>query len=196
MTDSSAPDDAAALPLDPAPSGAAERATATPPHFADGTARSLERGWIAASRFGGLVFFGILGALGSAFLLVAFALGKLGLPAFLGAGLVLAGVVGVALLLSVFWPKWEYGRAGYRILPDRIESWNGLVFRRAVSVPISRVQYTDVKQGPIQRHHGIATLAVHTAGTMSSDIEFPGLPPALANEIRDWLVSQTGSDAV
>lgn len=174
----------------------AERSAPPPPAFADGVARSLEPGWIAVSRFGGLVFFGIFGAIGFALLLAAFAVGKLPLPAFLVAGLLLGAVVVVALLLSVFWPKWEYGRAGYRILPDRIESWSGLLWRRAVSVPISRVQYTDVKQGPVQRRHGIATLAVHTAGTLSSDIEFQGLPPELANAIRDWLVSQTGSDAV
>jgi len=166
------------------------------PAFADGAARALEPGWIPASRFGGLVFFAVVGGLAYFVLFVALALGKLHVVPFLAVALALGVVVAAALILSALWPKWEHARAGYRILPDRIESWRGLLWRRSVSVPISRVQYTDVKQGPIQRRHGIATLVVHTAGTMSSDIEFPGLPPALANEVRDWLVGQTGSDAV
>lgn len=172
------------------------RVVAPPPAFADGAARKLEHGWIAASRFGGLVFFGVLSLFATFLLFGVFATGKMPIPVFLVVLLALGAVVALVLVLAALWPTWEYARAGYRILPDRIESWNGLLFRRAVSVPISRVQYTDVKQGPVQRRHGIATLVVHTAGTASSDVEFPGLPPALANEVRDWLVGQTGSDAV
>lgn len=195
--DTQTPDDVvpSAIPS-PAPVVAERVAPPPSPAFADGAPRRLERGWIPASRFGGLVFFGIVGSLAAFVLLMSFAFGKVGLPGFLVAGLGLIALVTVALVLSALWPSWEHARAGYRILPDRIESWRGLLWRRSVSVPISRVQYTDVKQGPIQRRYDIATLVVHTAGTMSSDIEFPGLPPALANEVRDWLVGQTGSDAV
>jgi membrane protein YdbS with pleckstrin-like domain len=166
------------------------------PAFADGSARALEPGWIGASRFGGLVFFGIVGAIAYVALFTTFLVGDFQRAQFLTATGALTAIVAVVLALTALWPKWEYARAGYRFRPDRIEVWSGLVFRRSVSVPISRVQYTDVKQGPVQRSHGIATLVVHTAGTVSSSIEFPGLPPALAAEVRDWLVAQTGSDAV
>jgi len=167
-----------------------------PPSFADGTARSLEPGWISASRLGGLIFFSIVSVIAYVALFTTFLIGEFPFRAFVIATAALTVLVACALTLTALWPRWEYRRAGYRILPDRIESWNGLLWRRSVSVPISRVQYTDVKQGPVQRSNDIATLVVHTAGTMSSDIEFPGLPPALANEVRDWLVGQTGSDAV
>jgi len=178
------------------PTASASPAPLPPPAFADGSARRLEPGWIPANRFGGLIFWGIFGAFVSGVLLTAFVAGKVATPKFLIAGGVIVAVFGSALLLSALWPTWEHARAGYRILPDRIESWSGVLWRRTVSVPISRVQYTDVKQGPLQRHYGIATLVVHTAGTVSSDVSFQGLPPALAGEVRDWLVAQTGSDAV
>jgi len=166
------------------------------PTFADGTARALEPGWIGASRFGGLVFFGIVSAIAYVALFTTFLVGDFQRAQFLTATGALTAIVALVLALTALWPKWEYARAGYRIRPDRIEVWSGLLFRRAISVPISRVQYTDVKQGPVQRSHGIATLVVHTAGTLTSSVEFPGLPPALAAEVRDWLVAQTGSDAV
>jgi membrane protein YdbS with pleckstrin-like domain len=169
---------------------------APPPAFADGVDRRLEPGWIAASRYGGLIFWGIAGIAGLAVLTVVAVAGKIHLLAYVLLVGALFIAVAVALALAWMWPRWEHARAGYRILPDRIESWRGLVWRSRVSVPISRVQYTDVQQGPIQRRHGIATLSVHTAGSSNAEVSFPGLPPALANEVRDWLVGVTGSDAV
>lgn len=166
------------------------------PSFADGSARKLEPGWIAASRVGGLIFFGIVGGIAFFALFATFLVGDFEFGAFVLATSALTVLVAIALVLTAMWPKWEYARAGYRIRPDRIETWRGLLFRHSISVPISRVQHTDVKQGPVQRSNGIATLVVHTAGTLSSSVEFPGLPPALAGEVRDWLVTQTGSDAV
>lgn len=177
-------------PLIPAP------ARKPAPAFADGADRPLESGWIAVARFGSLVAWSILGVVAFVALgIVALAV-EIPFPLFVVLTFSLLALVGGILALATFWPKWEHARAGYRLLPDRIECWHGLVWRRSISVPISRVQYTDVKQGPMQRKYAIATLVVHTAGTLGSDIEFPGLPPALANEVRDWLVGETGSDAV
>jgi hypothetical protein len=189
-TDALPTDGSSAAPPPPAPP------RPPPPPFADGADRRLEPGWIPASRYGALIFWSIVAGFGFLFLTALVAAGKLPIALYL---LVVAGwfaLTAAVLTLAWMWPTWEHARAGYRIRPDRIESWGGLVWRRAVSVPISRVQYTDVRQGPFERRHGIATLVVHTAGTLSSDVAFAGLPPALANEVRDWLVAQTGSDAV
>mgnify|MGYP000290362832 CR=1 FL=1 len=175
---------------------AAAVAAPSAPAFADGTARQLEPGWIDVSRVGGLITFSVLGVGAFLVLGVVALTGKIPFPLFAVITFALLALVGLVLLLAALWPKWEHARAGYRFLPDRIECWNGLVWRRSISVPVSRVQYTDVKQGPVQRKYAIATLVVHTAGTLGSDIEFPGLPPQLANEVRDWLVGETGSDAV
>ncbi len=186
-----------ALPAQAAPGSLSPvGATSIPPAFADGAARQLEHGWIVASLIGRLIVFAILGAAAFTALFTAFVVGDFDRQTFVVATASVGAFVVLVLVLAILWPRWEYDRAGYRIRPDRIEAWSGLVFRRSVSVPISRVQYTDVRQGPVQRSNGIATLVVHTAGTISSSVEFPGLPPDLAREVRDWLVAQTGSDAV
>lgn len=166
------------------------------PAFADGSARALEPAWIVVERTGGLIFSVVLVLAGAAGFTALAAAGRL--PAALTwiLGGVLLSLSGALLAFSALWPVWEYARCGYRLLPDRIEVWRGLLWRRSTGVPVSRVQYTDVKQGPLMRRHGIATLVIHTAGTLGAEVELPGLPPELATAIRDWLVHQSGSDAV
>ena len=43
------------------------------------------------------------------------------------------------------------------------------------NVPRSRVQHTDVSQGPLERNHGLGTLVVYTAGTDHAKVELGGL---------------------
>jgi membrane protein YdbS with pleckstrin-like domain len=55
-------------------------------------------------------------------------------------------------------------------------------------VPRSRVQHLDIERGPIERHFGLATLILHTAGTRRQAIRQSGLPDADAVALRDALV--------
>lgn len=174
----------------------AARLADPPPSFADGTPHAPELGWIAAERTAGLITVGSIAAAAAIALGVGSALGVVESPLRGILALAWLVLVPVLLWLAARWPHWEHPRTGYRVLPDRIEAWRGLLWRRAWSVPCARVQFTDVSQGPLQRKHGIATLQIHTAGVASSEIAVPGLPHARALEIRDWLVSRTADDAV
>jgi len=193
--------DADTLHLSPAGYAAWGRALAPklgkiPPAFADGATHSFEPAWITVERQAGLILAGALAVAAAVAIGFGAASGRLDnpLPALLvGAWVVMTGA---ALFLASRWPSWEYRVAGYRVYPDRVEVWRGLLWRKAESVPTSRVQYTDVQQGPLQRRHGIATLVVHTAGTAGAEVEVPGLLHARAIELRDWLVSQSSDDAV
>ena len=64
----------------------------------------------------------------------------------------------------------------------------GFLFRREVLVPRTRVQHLDIERGPIERHYGLATLIVHTAGTRHHALQIPGLADADAIALRDALV--------
>ena len=55
-------------------------------------------------------------------------------------------------------------------------------------MPRSRVQHTDVAQGPIQRRFGLATLTVHTAGSDAAQVHLNGLEYQDALVIRDYLI--------
>lgn len=167
-----------------------------PPAFADGVARAPQPAWVEAERTAGLLLCGALDAGAAGAIGVCGALRVLEGTWLWAAVSVWALLAPVLLWIAWAWPRWEYPRIGYRLLPDRVEAWRGLWWRRWWSVPCARVQFTDVGQGPLQRKHGIATLQVHTAGVASSEVEVPGLPLALALQIRDWLVDRSDDDAV
>jgi hypothetical protein len=58
------------------------------------------------------------------------------------------------------------------------------------------VQHTDVAQGPLERGHGLGTLAIYTAGTAYARVGLRGLDHATALRIRDHLLPGEGDDAV
>jgi membrane protein YdbS with pleckstrin-like domain len=71
---------------------------------------------------------------------------------------------------------------------DGIEIRRGLLFRSIISVPKSRVQHTDVSQGPFERRYGLGTLQIYTAGVTYAQVPLSGLSHQRAIEIRDALL--------
>lgn len=100
------------------------------------------------------------------------------------------------LWLATGWPRRSYARYSYRIDEAGIEIRSGVVFRRVTTVPRTRVQHTDVAQGPVARRFGLGTLVVYTAGTQYSRVALPGLEYGTAVAIRDTLLPRDGADAV
>ena len=100
---------------------------------------------------------------------------------------------GVALLWAVFlfltWkqPRWRYQSLRYAVSENGIEIHHGIFWRHVVNVPRSRIQHTDVEQGPIMRKYGLATLQVHTAGVEHNKVDLPGLTHSVAMTLRDDL---------
>jgi membrane protein YdbS with pleckstrin-like domain len=94
------------------------------------------------------------------------------------------------------WPAKAYEYASYRLDADGLEIRRGVVWRRVINVPRTRVQHTDVSQGPIERSHGLSTLVVHTAGTDHAQVALPGLSRENAFVLRDQLLPRDDRDAV
>lgn len=94
------------------------------------------------------------------------------------------------------WPGKAYGFASYRLDADGLEIRRGVIWRTVINVPRTRVQHTDVSQGPIERSHGLSTLVVHTAGTDHAQVVLPGLSREDALALRDQLLPRDGRDAV
>jgi len=121
-----------------------------------------------------------------------------GLPWLALIALVLAWALVVAVLgwHAHYWPPIAYRYASYRVDELGIEIRRGVYWRSAINVPRSRVQHTDVSQGPLERQHGLATLVVYTAGTDHSKVDLGGLDHAVALRIREHLLPPGKSDAV
>lgn len=110
-----------------------------------------------------------------------------------GWALALLGLFWIALTLALAWssyrwPEVEHRHRSYKVDERGIEIRRGVLWRRAIQVPRSRVQHTDVSQGPIERGFGLGTLVIYTAGTEHARVDLPGLEHGTALRIRDYLL--------
>lgn len=94
------------------------------------------------------------------------------------------------------WPPVAWRHTFYRVDADGLEIRRGVYWREVINVPRSRVQHTDVSQGPLERRHGLATLVVYTAGTEHAKVTLPGLEHAIALAIRQHLLPGHDGTAV
>lgn len=81
---------------------------------------------------------------------------------------------------------------GYLENQDDLLLRRGILFRHQVAVPYGRIQYVDIRQGPIQRLFGITYIVITTAGGGTAST-FEGLEMAEAERLRDEL-TQRGVD--
>lgn len=116
----------------------------------------------------------------------------------LGLGFAIAASLSVFAIVFLVWAGWiypgfAYRHASWRLSPHGLEIRRGVWWRHRIVVPRSRVQHSDIEQGPMQRGFGIATLVMHTAGTKNSSVRLEGLTAKTAESLRDILVSELTS---
>ncbi len=165
------------------------------PSIADGTVRSLDPRAVRLQRIvGGIVTASIAFPTLIAILLLVFLaplpgwaklLMTLGWPAVIGA----VGWLGYRL------PAIHHRHAAYKVDGHGIEIRGGVLWRTVTNVPRSRVQHTDVSQGPLERSHGLGTLVIYTAGTEHARVALAGLEHGTALLIRDHLLPKEDGDA-
>lgn len=111
--------------------------------------------------------------------------------------LVLVVVAALAVAIAAdAWARASFARFSAQLLDDGLLVRRGVFWRSETFVPRTRIQHTEVNQGPLDRHWGMAKVIVFTAGTQLNAVGVPGLyhPEALA--LRDTLLQRDGSDAV
>jgi membrane protein YdbS with pleckstrin-like domain len=166
-----------------------------PPSIADGTIRSLDPRYVDLQRQTGWITAGVLAVIAVPVSLIFVFIAA----SFWAAPLIVAtafGFVGLVTWWLIAWPPVSYRHIFYRVDADGLEIRGGVYFRSVTTVPKSRVQHTDVSQGPLQRKYGLATLTVHTAGTQNAQVQLPGLTHEVALRIRDHLLPGNTADAV
>ena len=166
------------------------------PPIADGTLRPLDPRYVNLQQQTGWIAAAVLAVIAvpvSIMLAITIA------TTFWAMSMTVASVFGALVFLTwwlVAWPPVAYRYVSYRVDGDGLEIRSGVYFRSVTTVPKSRVQHTDVSQGPLQRRYGLATLTVHTAGTEHAEVQLPGLPHDVALLIRDHLLPGNTADAV
>ena len=163
---------------------------------AEDVEKSLDPRSVTVQRVGGWITVIVIGALSlSGVLLLLFLINMEAVGRFaLFFGWLL--LVTVLVFAAQFWPGIEYRYARYRVSPRGLEIRRGVLWREHAFVPRSRVQHTDVSQGPLERQFGLSTLIVYTAGTAHASVHLPGLPRDVALAIRDFLVTGGRDDGV
>ena len=105
-----------------------------------------------------------------------------------------AGAVGAMVaaggLARLWW--WMIGRRwrawGYAERERDLMIRKGVLVRRLTIVPYGRMQFVDVKQGPLGRAFGVSTVQLHTAAA-ATDARIPFVPDAEAARLRDRLTA-------
>ena len=164
------------------------------PGIADGVEHPLDPRWIKVRRIGGWLFAGPILAV----LLAVLVLRRTSLPLWIDLPL---GLLWAAVAAGAAWcvhrlPEIEHRYAFYKVDERGIEIRKGVWWRKVINVPGSRVQHTDVSQGPLERRHGLATLVLYTAGTSYAKVDLSGLDHGTALRIRDHLLAGGSGDAV
>ncbi len=114
----------------------------------------------------------------------------------IGLGVAWVALAALLVWLAERWPAISYRYASYTVDADGIEIRDGVVWRAITNVPRTRVQHTDVSQGPLERSHGLGTLVIHTAGTEHAVVAVNGLDYQVALALRDHLLPRGAGDAV
>ena len=108
-----------------------------------------------------------------------------------GLGVAWLGLIGLWAVCAFSLPELRYRVTRYRVDERGLIIRRGIFWRSITSVPKSRIQHTDVVQGPLQRQFQLATLIVHTAGTQDASVSLDGLAHQTATLIRDLLIGES-----
>jgi membrane protein YdbS with pleckstrin-like domain len=65
---------------------------------------------------------------------------------------------------------------------------SGLIFKKLLSQPISRIQHVELKRGPLERYKNLASLQVFSAGGAQHTFEIPGLDLETAQQIHQFVL--------
>ena len=162
---------------------------------ADGVRRQVDPRWISLQRIHGVAVTAVAGF--ASFVAIVF-------PSIADRRLwlLLALLPSWAVVMAALawqmrrWPPIAYRFTSYVVDDAGLEIARGVYWRTVTNIPKSRIQHTDVSQGPLERRHGLGTLVVYTAGTQHSQVKLPGLEFATAQRIRAHLSPRDQGDAV
>ena len=165
------------------------------PSLADGEEHPVDPRTVRVAR---IIGFSVVLAISLAPLIlftIGWGVGGIPGPVYLGILAVWLLLLASFLLLAYRWPAARHRNLRYLVEEDGLRIRRGVFWRKVIWIPITRVQHTDVSQGPVQRKFGLGTLTVHTAGTAGASISLAGLEHGIASRLSDHLRPARATDA-
>ena len=101
---------------------------------------------------------------------------------------VMVGVLALVALSAVL-RALEVGNIAYLVRAHDLSYRSGVLVKAVSTIPFVRVQHARIRQGPIQRRFGIATLEINSAGP---DLNIDGLASEVAERLKALIVERAG----
>ena len=98
------------------------------------------------------------------------------------------GIACILLAIPIAWQRWR--RRGYMYDEDGLSSRGGLLGYEVEASLFRKAQEVTVKQSPLQRRHGLATLDV---GTACGSVTIPYIDHDVACRLRDYVLYKAES---
>ncbi|GBE25162.1 bacterial membrane flanked domain protein [bacterium BMS3Bbin02] len=99
--------------------------------------------------------------------------------------LVLPGLIALAAFaVGWMWTHLVWRALGWRLDDRTFETRSGVYWKTWKGIPRDRVQFVEVVSGPLQRHYGLATLVVRTAGVYTPAVSVKDLVADVAERLR------------
>ncbi|MFV0464051.1 MAG: PH domain-containing protein [Nostocoides sp.] len=97
------------------------------------------------------------------------------------------------LVIAGAWEAWLVDRQvrwiSWLELPEELIIRRGRFFRSLHAIPYGRLQWVDLRSGPLERGFGLGTIVVHTASPVTSGT-LPGLALPVAEALRERLADR------
>lgn len=112
------------------------------------------------------------------------------------------GVVAFIVFCSFVWAVLHYRYYRYSLGEQGFQKEYGIIWKKYVTIPYSRIQNVDIYRGLLARILGLSDLNIQTAGAgvpsgsaagFGAEGRLPGLSRADAERVRDELLSRAGS---
>lgn len=110
-------------------------------------------------------------------------------------GFIIIGITTCLILLLsalAIFRNQQAKRLAYGVTKQELLLQQGLIWRKRVSLPYSRLQHVSLNQGPLERHYGLKQLKCFSAGSGHAEIDLRGLDTVTAEQLRQHLLLKAG----
>ena len=91
---------------------------------------------------------------------------------------------------TLFYTFLSFPRRQYAMRENDIVYAEGLLFNKLTTVPLVRIQHTEISRSFLERKLNLSTLKIYTAGATGSDLKIGGLNKDEAEKINTFLTAQ------
>jgi len=99
----------------------------------------------------------------------------------------LSGFTALVFMSRWFWLPLQIRHSRYLLRTQDFLLQSGVLWRKAVLIPLQRVQHVTISQGPLQKRFGLATLKVYTAGGYDAEAALADIEYSLAQTLSEQL---------